>query len=57
MESHYWNMNGHKHKINILHECDSTSHIININPLLNEKNFRISTYYQPPHGGKYLIKN
>lgn len=56
MGSHYWNLNGEKHKINILHECNSTSSVININPLLNEKNFRRSTYYHPSPWGKIFNK-
>ena len=49
--SHFWNMNGDKLKINILHECDDTSDVININPLLNEENFsRISYYHVSPWG-------
>lgn len=54
--SHYWNMNGDKDKINILHECDSTSDVININPLLNEKNFRRSSYYHASPWGKIFNK-
>lgn len=54
--SHYWNMNGVKDKINILHECESTSNIININPLLNEKNFRRCSYYHASPWGKIFNK-
>ena len=54
--SHYWNMDGDKMKINILHECDDTSDVININPLLNEENFSRLTYYHVSPWGKIFNK-
>ena len=54
--SHYWNMDGHKEKITILHECDDPSNVININPLSNEKNFRRSSYYHASPWGKIFDK-
>ena len=39
MAAHYWNLDGDKVKKDILEECDDSSDVININPLLNEKNF------------------
>lgn len=54
--SHYWNLDGKKEKINILHECEDTSDIINITPLSNEKNFRRSTYYHASPWGKIFDK-
>ena len=43
MGSHYWNMNGEMKKISILSDCDDSSDVININPMLNEKNFMRTT--------------
>ena len=57
MASHYWNMEGNKKKIEILHECDDVSDVININPMLNEKNFRRSTYYHVAPWGKIFKKS
>lgn len=56
MSAHYWNLDGEKVKLNILHECDDDSDVININPLLNEKNFRISSYYHVSPWGKIFDK-
>ena len=56
MGSHYWNFKGKKANITILHECDNPSDIININPLLNEKNFRRSSYYHASPWGKIFNK-
>lgn len=51
MGAHFWNMDGENLKVNILHECDDKSDVININPLLNEENFsRISYYHVSPWG-------
>ena len=57
MSSHYWNLENDKIKVNILHECDDDSDLININPVLNEKNFRRSSYYHVSPWGKIFDKN
>lgn len=56
MGSHYWNLDGDMIKIKILHECDDTSDVININPMLNEKNFRRTTYHNVASWGKIFDK-
>jgi len=56
MGSHYWNMDGDMMKMNILHECDDASNIININPMLNEENFSRTTYYHVSPWGKIFNK-
>ena len=56
MGAHFWNLDGEKVKINILHECEDTSDVININPLLNEKNFSIISYYHVSPWGKIFNK-
>lgn len=56
MGSHYWNLDGDMIKINILHECDDSSDVININPMLNEKNFRRTTYHNVAAWGKIFNK-
>ncbi|WP_298500619.1 glycosyltransferase family 2 protein [uncultured Methanobrevibacter sp.] len=56
MGSHYWNLDGDMHKINILHECNDTSDVVNINPMLNERNFRITTYHNVASWGKIFDK-
>lgn len=56
MSAHYWNLDGIKKKIDILHECEDSSDIVNIDPLLNEKNFRIASYYHVSPWGKIFNK-
>ena len=56
MAAHYWNLDGDKIKKGILHECDDPSDIVSLNPLLNEKNFRRSTYYHVSPWGKIFNK-
>ena len=56
MGSHYWNMDGDKHKIEIIHDCDDKSDIITINPMLNEKNFDICSHYHVAPWGKIFNK-
>lgn len=56
MGSHYWNLDNDKVKITILHECDDKSDLININPLLNEKTFNMTTYYNVAPWGKIFRK-
>ena len=51
MGAHFWNLNGERLRVNILHYCDDTSDVININPLLNQKNFdRVSHNHVAPWG-------
>lgn len=57
MASHYWNLENEKVKVNIVHECEDKSDLININPLLNEENFRRTTYYHVAPWGKIFDKN
>ena len=56
MGSHYWNMDNDKMKVKILHECDDESDLININPMLNEKTFNMTTYYIVAPWGKIFNK-
>ena len=56
MAAHYWNLDGDKVKKEILHECGDDPDMVNINPLLNEKNFRIASYYHVSPWEKFLIK-
>lgn len=56
MGSHYWNLDNNKMKVRILHECDDKSDLININPLLNEKTFNMTTYYNVAPWGKIFKK-
>lgn len=56
LAAHYWNLNGDKKKIEILHECDNPSELVSLNPLLNEKNFRRATYYHVSPWGKIFNK-
>ena len=62
MGSHYWNLDDDKKKVRILHECEDTSDLININPLLNKDTFNMTTYYNVAPWGKifnkeFIIKN
>lgn len=51
MGAHFWNLNGERLRVNILHYCDDTSDVININPLLSQKNFdRVSHNHVAPWG-------
>lgn len=51
MCAHFWNLDGEKMKVNILHNCEDNSDIININPLLNQMNFiRLSYNHVAPWG-------
>lgn len=56
MGSHYWNLDNDKVKVRILHECDNKSDLININPLLNEQTFNMTTYYNVAPWGKIFNK-
>ena len=56
MASHYWNMDGEKVKIIIMHEFDNPSDVLNIYPLLDEKNFRRGSWYHASPWGKIFNK-
>ena len=57
MSTHYWNLENDKVKVNILHESDEDYDLINFDPLLNEENFRKTTYYHVSPWGKIFDKN
>ncbi|RPF51738.1 glycosyltransferase involved in cell wall biosynthesis [Methanobrevibacter gottschalkii DSM 11977] len=56
MGSHFWNMNGERMKINILHDCNDKSDVININPFLNQRNFILLSYNHVAPWGKIFNK-
>ena len=56
MASHYWNMEGKKKKIEVLNGCEDKSDVINVNPLLNEDNFNLCTFYHVSPWGKIFNK-
>lgn len=56
MSAHYWNLEGEIMERYVLHECDDKSDVVNINPLLNEENFRRVTYYHVSPWGKIFNK-
>lgn len=56
MASHHWNLDNEMVKVRILHECDDTSDLININPQLNKQTFNMTTYYNVAPWGKIFNK-
>ena len=56
MGSHFWCLDGDIFKKNILHDCDDSSDLININPMKNEKNFRMLSYDHIAPWGKIWRK-
>lgn len=56
MGSHFWSLEGNLFKINILHECEDSSDLININPLKSDNNFRMLSHDHIAPWGKIWRK-
>ncbi len=57
MSSHFWNLDGVMMGVNIRHDCEDESDVLNFTPLLNEKNFiRLSYNHVAPWGKIYNKK-
>ena len=56
MGSHFHNNGSRQMKINILHYCDDTSDIININPLKDQINFNRTSHNHVAPWGKIFNK-
>ncbi|SEL01837.1 Glycosyltransferase involved in cell wall bisynthesis [Methanobrevibacter gottschalkii] len=57
MSSHFWNLDGMRMGVNIRHDCEDESDVLNFTPLLNEKNFiRLSYNHVAPWGKIYNKK-
>ena len=56
MGSHFWNLDGNLFKMNILHDCEDTSDLININPFKSDNNFRMLSHDHIAPWGKIWRK-